>query len=350
MKIKVAINGFGRIGRAFFRVAYDHPEIDIVAINDLDGAENLAYLLKYDSAYGRSNIVVEARETGGKPALVVDTPNGKKVISLSHQKDPALLPWKELGVDIAIEATGIFASFKASQAHLGAGARRVVVTAPIKDEPAPGVSGATVLVGVNEEQLKTCDISSNASCTTNAGAPLIAILDETIGIKKAILNTVHGYTSSQALVDGTSKKDFRRGRAAAANIVPSTTGAAIAVTKAYPALKGRFDGVAMRVPIIVGSLVDVTFVAKRNTTAEEVNGILTEASQKSRWKKTFSVTDEPIVSSDVVGSHYASIADLSFTRVIDGDLVKVLAWYDNEMGYAHALLEHVLISGRHIHG
>lgn len=347
-KIRVAINGFGRIGRAFFRIAYNHSDISIVAINDLDGAENLAYLLKYDSTYGRSDIPVKAGIAHGKNVLVLDLENGQKNILLFDQKEPKLLPWKDLGIDIVVEATGVFASYIKSQGHLEAGARRVVITAPVKDDPAPGIEAATVLVGINEEKLKTCDISSNASCTTNAGSPLVAILDEAIGIEKAILNTVHGYTSSQTLVDGTNKKDFRRGRAAATNIVPSTTGAAIAVTKAYDPLAGRFDGIAIRVPVIVGSLVDVTFIAKRNTAAAEVNEILKKAAKQERWKKTFAVTEEPIVSSDIIGSTHASIADLSFTRVVDGNLVKVLAWYDNEMGYAHSLLEHVLVSGRYV--
>lgn len=347
MKIRIAINGLGRIGRAFFRTAYNHPELEIVAINDLDEPENLAYLLKYDTAYGRSNISVKAKKNGGKQILVIDSPQGEKTILLFNQKDPGLLPWKDLDIDIVVEATGAFASYEKSRAHLEAGAKRVVVTAPVKDEPIGGIVGATVLVGINEEKLKICDISSNASCTTNAGGPLIAILDETIGVEKALLNTVHGYTSSQSLVDGTNKKDFRRGRAAAQNIVPSTTGAAVAVTKAFPPLKGLFDGIAIRVPIVVGSFVDVTFIAKKNTTAGEVNTIFKKAAKQERWKKIFSVTEEPLVSSDIIGSSYASIADLSFTLVVGGNLVKVLAWYDNEIGYAHTLMEHVLISGRY---
>jgi len=348
MRTRIAINGFGRIGRAFFRIAYNHPELDIVAVNDLDGPENLAYLLRYDTAYGKSDIPITAKKIDGKSVFVISAPDGEKTISLLHQKDPARLPWKELDIDITVEATGMFASYAKSQTHLEAGAKRVVVTAPVKDEPVGGIIGATVLVGLNEEKLKTCDISSNASCTTNAGGPLIAILDEGIGIEKAVLNTVHGYTSSQELVDSTHKKDFRRGRAAAVNIVPSTTGAAIAVTKAFTPLEGKFDGVAIRVPVIVGSLVDVTFIAKQNTTVNDVNNILKKAAKQERWKKTFSVTDEPIVSADIVGSRYASIADLSFTRVVDRNLVKVFAWYDNEMGYAYSLVEHVITSGRYL--
>ena len=211
-----------------------------------------------------------------------------------------------------------------------------------------GLEGATVLVGINEKELKVCDISSNASCTTNAGAPIIAILDEALGIEKAMLNTVHGYTSSQALVDSPHKKDFRRGRAAAQNIVPSTTGAAIAITKTLPNLEGKFDGIAMRVPVIAGSLVDITFISKKDTTVEEVNTIMRSAAKKDRWKKTFTVSEDPIVLSDIIGSPYASIADPEYTKVVDGNLVKVLAWYDNEMGYVYSLIEHVIVSGKYL--
>ena len=219
-----------------------------------------------------------------------------------------------------------------------------MISAPVKDK-AVGIVGETVLLGINEDKLKNCDISSNASCTTNAGSPLIAILDEKIGIEKAILNTVHGYTASQSLVDSPSKKDLREGRAAAMNIVPSSTGAAIAMTKAFTSLEGKFDGVAVRVPVVAGSLVDITFIAKRNTTVEEINEVLKTASGEARWENIFSVTEEDLVSSDILGTSFASIADLKFTRVVDGNLVKVLAWYDNEMGYAHTMVEHVIKSG-----
>src|SRR3989338_3401344 len=344
MKTRIAINGFGRIGRVFLRAAIDHPDLEIVAINDLTIPENLAYLLKYDSAYGNADFDVAIKKSADKPVMVV----GKKVIRMLSQKDPSTLPWKYLAVDIVIEATGVFESFEKSRAHLVAGARRVIITAPVKDEPVGGLEGGTVLMGVNEKDLKTCDISSNASCTTNAASPVIAILHETIGIKKAVLNTVHGYTASQALVDSPSPSDFRRGRAAAQNIVPSTTGAAIAVTKAFPELAGLFNGVAMRVPVISGSIVDITFVSKRKTSVEEINHILKKAAQDERWKKVFAVTEDPVVSSDIIGSRHASIADLEFTTVVGDDLVKVLAWYDNEMGYVYSLLEHTLQSGKYI--
>ena len=205
-----------------------------------------------------------------------------------------------------------------------------------------------MLVGVNEEKLKTCTISSNASCTTNAGSPLIAILDEKLGIEKALLNTVHAYTATQALVDGPVRgSDMRRGRAAAHNIVPSSTGAAVAVTKAYENLSGKFDGISLRVPVVAGSIVDITFIAKRETTAEEVNKILEQAAGEARWKGIFTTTQEPIVSSDIIGNPHASIADLAMTRVVGGTLVKVLGWYDNEMGYAHTLLQHVKAAGKY---
>ena len=335
--IKVAINGAGRIGRAFLKVARQHPEIDIVAINDLGDIKSIAYLLKYDTAYGVSDFAVEVQGD----SLVV----GGKAIKYVSEKDPAKLPWGALGVDVVVESTGLFTTYEKSQAHITAGAKKVVISAPVKDEPLPGIAGGTVLMGLNEESLKDCVISSNASCTTNAGSPLIAILNEKIGVEKALLNTVHAYTASQGIVDGPNKKDFREGRAAAQNIVPSSTGAAIAVTKVLPELKGKFDGISIRVPVVVGSIVDITFIAKRDTTAEEVNSILKEAAKTDRWNKVFAVTEEPLVSSDIVGCKYASLADLALTRVVGGNLVKVLAWYDNEMGYTYTLIDHVIKAG-----
>lgn len=337
-KIKVGINGFGRIGRAFFRLAESDKSIEVVAVNDLGSPESLAYLLRYDSVYGQARFSVEVEEG----ALIVD---GKKVTILS-EKDPAALPWGDLGVDVVIESTGAFTSYEKAHAHIDAGAKRVVISAPAKDED--GEAGATILMGINDEKLKTCSVSSNASCTTNAGSPLIAILDEGIGIEKALLNTVHGYTATQALVDGPSKKDLREGRAAAINIIPSSTGAATATTRAYESLKGNFDGVSVRVPVPVGSLVDITFIAKRDTTVEEVNELLMTASREKRWEGIFAATAEPIVSSDIVGDLHASIADLSFTRVVGGNLVKVFAWYDNEMGYTNTLLKHVREIGKYL--
>lgn len=338
--VRVAINGFGRIGRTFLRTSFGHSDFEVVAINDLGSLENLAYLLKYDSVYGRAPFTVDIVD--GK--LMVQ---GKEV-AFTQERDPEKLPWGETEIDIVVESTGFFASFEGSKKHLTAGAKRVVISAPVKDDPAAaGVNGTTVLMGVNDDQLKTCDISSNASCTTNATSPLVAILKESIGIEKAILNTVHAYTSTQSLVDGPAK-DPRKGRAAALNIIPTTTGAAIATTKAHPELDGLFDGMAMRVPVPVGSVVDVTFIAKRDTTVEEINDAFRAAAADPRWKNIFAATDEPIVSSDIIGSRVGSIADLSFTRVVGGNLVKVLGWYDNETSYTQTLVEHVAASARNI--
>lgn len=340
--IRIAINGAGRIGRAFYKVASTRPELEVVAVNDLADIKNIAYLLKYDSAYGRSGLDIKVRDDN--KALIV---NGKEISYLS-EKDPAMLPWKDLQIDIVVESTGFFTSYAKASAHITAGAKRVVISAPAKDEAGAATVVATVLMGINEEALETCDISSNASCTTNASSPVIQILNETIGIEKAILNTTHSYTASQLLVDGPAKKDFKEGRAAAHNMVPTSTGAAIAVTKAVPALAGKFDGISIRVPTIAGSIADTTFIAKRPTTVEEVNLILKKAAQDPRWQKTFAVTEDPLVSSDIVGDPHASIADLGLTRVVDGTLVKVMAWYDNEMGYTHSLVEHVIVAGKNL--
>jgi len=350
-RIKVGINGFGRIGRAFLKVAWERPEIEIVAVNDLGNVANLAYLLKYDTVYKKWE---EDIKVGGDNLII----GGKKIKILS-EKDPSQLPWKALNIDVVVESTGLFTTYEKSKMHLDAGAKKVVISAPASAKATAGkpateeVHGETILLGVNEEKFGTCDITSNASCTTNAASPLIAILDETLGIEKAILNTVHGYTASQALVDGPvktdgKKKDMREGRAAAQNIVPSSTGAAIAVTKAFTKLEGLFDGISIRVPVPAGSIVDVTFISKKATSAEEVNNILKKASQDKRWKNIFAVTEEELVSSDILGSHYGSIADLKLTRVVGGNLVKVMGWYDNEMGYAYTLVDHVIKTGETI--
>jgi glyceraldehyde 3-phosphate dehydrogenase len=342
-KIRVAINGFGRIGRAFFRLAYGREEIEVVAVNDLGDIKNLAYLLRHDSVYKQSAFEVEAFE-GEKPTLRI---NGKDVAFIS-QKEPTLLPWGDLEVDVVVECTGLFTSFEKAQVHIDAGAKRVVISAPAKDGEESTVKGETILMGVNEEKFGTCAITSNASCTTNAASPIIGILDEAIGIEKALLSTTHAYTASQSIVDGPNKKDFREGRAAAQNIVPSSTGAAIAVTKAYPSLSGLFDGISLRVPVPAGSIVDITFIAKRNTTKEEVNEILKKAAETERWSKIFAVSEEPLVSSDILGETHASIADLEMTRVVGGNLVKVLSWYDNEYSYTNMLVEHAIKTGQSI--
>lgn len=339
-KIRVAINGFGRIGRAFAKIAKDRQELELVAINDLGSVKNFAYLLKYDTSYGVSPFEVSANEEKG--ILTID---GQEVRFVS-EKDPAKLPWRELNIDVVVESTGLFTTADKAKIHLDAGAKRVVITAPVKDDPAAAEQSVTVLMAMNEDKLETCKISSNASCTTNAGSPLIAILDEALGIEKALLNTVHAYTASQSLVDGPSKKDLREGRAAAQNIVPSSTGAAIAVTQVATQLKNKFDGISIRVPVVTGSIVDVTFISKRETNADEVNSILKKAATEPRWNGIFTVTEEQLVSHDIVGNRHASIADLAFTRVVGGNLVKVLAWYDNEMGYTYTLVDHVVKAGR----
>jgi len=330
---KIAINGFGRIGRIFFRQAYDVPGIEIVAINDLGDPENLAYLLKYDTVYGRFD---EPVRVDGNYLIV-----GRKKIKLLQEKDPTRLPWKDLKLDIVVESTGVFETFEKARAHITAGAKRVILTAPAEDNDS--ALGKTVLMGINEGDLETVQLSSNASCTTNSASPVIQILSENPGIKKAILNTVHGITATQSLVDGPTKShDLRRGRAAAHNIVPSTTGAAHAVTRAIKDLEHKFDGIAMRVPVIAGSIADITFVAGRNTSVEEINEILTKAASEKRWKGILKVTDDALVSSDIIGEPYGAIVDLNFTKVIDNDLVKVLSWYDNEAGYVSTLVRHVL--------
>jgi len=335
-KVRVGINGFGRIGRALFRLSLEDKEVEIVAVNDLGDVANLAYLLKYDTVYRTLDAEVKA-ENG---ALVV---NGKKVSFIS-EKEPTKIPWKDLGVDVVVESTGVFDTYEKASAHLSSGAKRVVISAPVKEDAA---DGATVLMGVNEEKLGTCKVSSNASCTTNATSPVIAILDEKLGIEKALLNTTHSYTATQSIVDGPVKgADFRRGRAAAQNMSPSSTGAAVAVTKAYTQLTGKFDGIAVRVPTPAGSIADITFLAKRDTTAEEVNNILKEAAKSARWQGIFAVSEEQLVSSDIIGNTHASIADLALTRVVGGNLVKVMAWYDNEMGYTNTLLRHIKKAGQ----
>ena len=326
---RVAINGFGRIGRGFMRAAHEREEFEVVAINDLGSAENLAYLLKYDTVYGRAKFEVSSAEK----ALIVAGKN----VPVFAEKEPVKLPWKNMQVDIVIESTGLFTDAEKAKAHIEAGAKHVVITAPGKGD---GVE--TILIGANEEKFASCGpITSNASCTTNAVSPLVGILDESIGIERAILNTTHAYTASQSLVDGGKAKDLREQRAAAQNMVPTSTGAAKATALAYPHLKGKFDGVSVRVPVASGSLVDITFVSKRPTSPEEVNEALRKGAQSDRWKRVFAITDEPLVSSDILGLPYGAIADLAMTRVVDGTLVKVLAWYDNEMGYTHTLIEHV---------
>jgi len=332
---KIAINGFGRIGRLFFRQAFENKDIEIVAINDLGDIENLAYLLRHDTVYRTYDKSVSFESQN----LIVD---GKKIVVL-QEKDPAKLPWGSMGVDVVVECTGFFESFEKASIHVtGAGAKHVVISAPAKDDE--GVSGGkTILMGINEATLPGCNVSSNGSCTTNATAPVVQVMHESVGILKAALSTVHAYTATQSLTDSPAKgKDFRRGRAAAQNIVPSTTGAAVSVTRALTDLKGKFDGIAIRVPVVTGSLTDLTFVAKRPTSVAEVNEIFKKAAADPRWKGILGVNTDQPVSGDMIGMPYASVVDLEYTKVIDGDLVKVLAWYDNEWGYVTTLVSHVL--------
>ena len=335
---KIAINGFGRIGRSFFRAAFAVPSeslakeglfLDIIAVNDLSDTKTLAYLLKYDSVYGRYQKEVSASDG----ELIVD---GKKIKVLA-EKEPAKLPWKELGVDIVVESTGFFADGEKAKAHLDAGAKRVVITAPASGEV------TTALIGVNDDVFEkgTGPITCNASCTTNSVAPVVEIIRESLGIKKAAMTTVHGYTATQKLVDGPDAKDVRRGRAAAANIVPSTTGAAEAVIQSIPEMKGIFDALSMRVPVLTGSLSDTTMLVSRKTSVEEVNDVFRKAAQNPRWSKILQVTEDPLVSTDIIGQPYGAIVDLSLTKVVDGDLIKVFSWYDNEAGYTATLVEHV---------
>lgn len=315
-------------------MAFGDPDFEIVAVNDLTDTKTLAYLLKYDSVYGRYGKSVEATPD----ALLVDG-HEVKVIA---EKDPAKLPWAAHKIDVVVESTGFFTDGAKARLHLGAGAKRVVITAPATGE------AVTALVGVNDDVFEkgVGPITCNASCTTNATAPVMQILKETLGIKKAGMSTVHGYTATQKLVDGPDAKDLRRGRAAAVNIVPSTTGAAEAVIQSIPELGGRFGAIAMRVPVISGSLTDITALVERRTTAEEVNEIFVKAAKDPRWAKSFAVTEDPLVSTDIIGQPYGAIVDLSLTRVIDQDLVKVFSWYDNEAGYTATLVEHVRRVGK----
>jgi len=331
--VNIAINGFGRIGRSFFRAAFGDPDFNIVAVNDLTNTAALAYLLKFDSVYGRYQKDVKA--VNGM--LVVE---GKEIKVLA-EKDPAKLPWADLKIDVVVESSGFFTDGAKARAHLDAGAKRVVITAPATGDV------TTVLVGVNDDLFKGAGpITCNASCTTNATAPVLQILKETLGIKKAGMSTVHGYTATQKLVDGPDAKDLRRGRAAAVNIVPSTTGAAEAVIQSIPDLGGKFGAIAMRVPVVAGSLTDITALVGRETNAEEVNDIFRKAAEDTRWVKTLAVTEDQLVSTDIIGQPYGAIVDLSLTRVIDNDLVKVFSWYDNEAGYTATLVEHVRRVGK----
>jgi glyceraldehyde 3-phosphate dehydrogenase len=321
---RIAINGLGRIGRAALKIVLDTPDLDLVAVNDLVPADNLAYLLQYDTAYGRYNRLVETQDSN----LVID---GQSYPVFS-EKDPSQLPWRKLNIDVVLECTGVFTNRKGLEKHLQAGARRVILSAPAKSDDIE-----TIVRGVNQPS-DDCDIISTASCTTNCITPVVEVMSRRIGIKKAIMTTIHGYTASQQLVDGPSKK-YRRGRAAAANFVPTTTGAAIATTKVLPQFSGKFDGVAIRGPIPVGSISDIIFVTERTTSVEEINDIFREEANTDQYRDILGYTQDPLVSSDIIKDPRASIVDLSMTQVVDGDLVKIMAWYDNEWGYANQMVQ-----------
>lgn len=325
-KIRVAINGFGRIGRSAFKIAFERDDMEVVAINDLASTEMLGYLLKNDSNYGTYHHPVEADENG----LLV----AGEHIEVTSERDPAQLPWGRLHVDVVIESTGLFTKSEDAQKHIQAGAKRVVISAPTAS---PDID--TIVIGANDDAIDSASqVVSNASCTTNSLGAVMAILDAEFGVAKSMLTTVHSYTASQALQDA-PKKDPREGRNAAENIVPTSTGAAQAVAKALPQLEGKFDGISMRVPTPVVSISDVTLLVKRPTSVEEVNQAFARAAEDPFYQGVLAVSDEPLVSRDYVGNSHSGVVDTALTRVVDGDLVKVCVWYDNEWGYSNRLVE-----------
>ena len=320
----IAINGLGRIGRAAFKIILETHELELRAVNDLNAADDLAYLLNYDTVYGRYHKKVAPAPDG----LTVDG----KTYPVFREKDPARLPWRKLEIDIVLECTGVFNQQADLQRHLAAGAKTVILSAPAKS---PEI--ATVVHGANSTHEPTTGIISCASCTTNCITPVVEVMGRRIGVQKAIMTTVHAYTATQAIVDRPNKRR-RRGRAAAVNLIPASTGAAIATTKALPQYAGKFDGIAVRVPVVIGSLADIVFLTSRRTTAEEVNTILTEEANSERYRGVLGVTDEPLVSSDIIQDPRASVVDLELTQVVDGNLVKVMSWYDNEWGYTSQMI------------
>jgi glyceraldehyde 3-phosphate dehydrogenase len=332
--IRVAINGFGRIGRLSFRAMLNSDNIEVVAINDITDNATLAHLLKHDTAYRAFPCTVKADDTH----IVV---NGKKIPSLM-QRDPASLPWKDLDVDVVLECTGVFRDKEGASKHLTAGAKRVIISAPGKGD---GI--ACFVRGINCDAYADEDVIDNASCTTNCTAPVMQVLDESFGVEKAFMTTIHSYTMDQHLQDA-PHKDLRRARAAAQNIIPTSTGAAIATTKVVPSLDGKFDGMAIRVPTLTVSIIDVVALLGSQTTAEDVNAAFRSAADGS-LKGLLGVTDEPLVSSDFIGDEHSAVVDLSLTNVVDGNLVKVIAWYDNEWGYAHRLVEMLGKVGASLH-
>ncbi len=333
MKTRVAINGFGRIGRISFRAAFDRSDLEIVGINDLTDTKTLAHLLKHDSNYGAYAHEVTYDDTH----IIV---NGV-AIPVSAERDPSALPWANLNVDVVIESTGRFTKFEDAQAHIKAGAKKVILSGPSKS---PEVK--TIVIGANEDQLKDAgDIISNASCTTNSAAAVMDIMEQNFGIDKAMLTTVHSYTASQSIQDAPSK-DLREARTAAANIVPTSTGAAIAVALTVPSLQGKFDGISIRVPTPVVSLSDITLVLKRDTTKEEINEVFKKVVKEPYYEGILAVTEEPLVSHDYIGNSHSGTVDLLLTNVVAGNLVKVVVWYDNEWGYSNRLVELVADVGR----
>jgi glyceraldehyde 3-phosphate dehydrogenase len=336
MKTRVAINGFGRIGRNAFKVAFERSDVEVVAINDLTDTKTLAHLLKHDSNYGTYQHEVTFDETN----III---NGKPVKVLA-EKDPAALPWADMKVDVVIESTGFFVDPAKARAHVDAGAKKVVISAPAKGEGA-----TTVVLGVNEDKLENAsDIISNASCTTNCITPVAAVIESAFGIEKAMMTTVHSYTASQRLQDAPAK-DLREARNAAENIVPTTTGASIAAGQALPALQGIFGGMSVRVPTPVVSLSDFVIITKRNVTVEEVNSAFKKAASEAFYQGILDVTEEELVSSDFIGNSHSCIVDLKLTAVIGGNMLKVVAWYDNEWGYSNRLVEVVADAGRLLH-
>ncbi|QQS21246.1 MAG: type I glyceraldehyde-3-phosphate dehydrogenase [Candidatus Moraniibacteriota bacterium] len=329
---RIAINGFGRIGRTAFRILSERPEGEVVAINDLTDAKTLAHLLKHDTAYRTWNHEVSSEEH----ALLIDG----KVCPVFSEPDPERLPWKDLGVDVVLECTGRFVKGDAAGKHLSAGAKKVVLSAPGKGSDIP-----MYLLGVNDDQYRGERVVSNASCTTNCLALVAAVLHESFGIEKAMMTTVHSYTADQNLQDA-PHDDLRRARAAAQNIVPTTTGAALSIGEVLPDIKGKFDGLAIRVPTMVVSLTDFTFLLRRKVSIEDVNGALEAAAHTDRFRGILEVTNVPLVSSDFIGNRASSIVDLALTKVVDGDLVKVVAWYDNEWGYSERLVDMALLVSR----
>jgi glyceraldehyde 3-phosphate dehydrogenase len=332
MKTRVAINGFGRIGRNAFKIAFARDDLEIIAINDLTDTKTLAYLLKHDSNYGAYDKEVSYDDKN----LVVD---GQKIVVLA-EKDPAALPWKDMNVELVVESTGFFTNKEGAEKHITAGAKRVVISGPTKSE---GVD--TIVLGANEDKLEgASSVISNASCTTNSLGAVMAVLDSHFGVEKSMLTTVHSYTASQALQDA-PKKDLREGRNAAENIVPTTTGAAIAVTLTLPQLKDKFDGLSIRVPTPVVSLSDITAVLSKDTTVEEINAVFKKAASEPYFQGILGVSEEPLVSSDYIGNSNSGIVDLLLTKVVGGNLVKVMVWYDNEWGYSNRLVEVVADTG-----